>query len=68
MRVEMYIGYTNHTWDTRVVEIPDDTHETDIEERANAKLQPILEAAKLEVSFTGIYHIDMPDDEDEDFE
>lgn len=73
MRVEMYIGYTDHTWDTIVVEIPDNTHETDIEERANAKLRSILEQMgkdypDVQCAFTGIYHIDMPDEEDEDFE
>lgn len=75
-KVELYIGYTDNTWDTVEVEVPDDTREEDIEEMAINELDTELYQS---AAFVGLYYYeslegdepegydsDDPDDEDED--
>jgi len=55
MDVEMYVGYDDRTWETMLVEIPDDTPEDQIEKFAQDELDKLLRDADVGVAFTGIY-------------
>lgn len=58
MKVEMYIGLTDNTWHTEVVEIPSTTLRYRIEETAEEILQKKLEKDGIAVAFIGVYHME----------
>lgn len=66
-KVEVYLAYTDHTWDTKIIEIPADTPDMWAEEAAEK------EATKLfidnlntpyEVAFVGVYNSRVDDEEE----
>lgn len=66
-KIEVYLAYTNHTWDTKIIEIPADTPGMWAEEVAEK------EATKLffnnpntcdEVAFVGVYNSEVNDEEE----
>lgn len=62
-QVELYIGYTNHTWSTVIVEIPSDIEiehgllETaylqEVEKLTEANLQHLI---RSDIAFIGMYN------------
>lgn len=62
MKVEMYIGYLDHTWNTKVVDMdrPVNNTESEIEKAARKVLEGEYGEA---VVFCGLYYI-FPEEED----
>jgi hypothetical protein len=64
--VEVAIGYTNKTWDTKMVEIPASTPYDGIEEVAELKaVEEFFNSPSTsdDVAFVSVYHIpDIPQD------
>lgn len=67
-KVEVYLGYIDHTWDTKIIEIPENTQGMLLESVAE------LEAIKLffdnpnihdEVAFVGIYNSEIDSEEEQ---
>jgi hypothetical protein len=66
-KIEVYLAYTNHTWDTEIIEIPRNTPERRLVETAEK------EAMKLffnnpnthdEVAFIGVYNSEVDDEKE----
>jgi len=60
MKIELYIGYANHTWDTKIITIPDDTPSEEIEEVAVGYGEKEFfnnPNTEDEIAFVGIYSI-----------
>ena len=55
-KVEVYIGFDDHTWDTKMVEIPEDTPEMWVKEAAEKKALYDVPITSRNVSFIGIYN------------
>jgi len=54
--IEMYIGFTNHSWCTDYVEIPMDTPPNKIEKEAR-KSAEIQYKKNKDIAFIGLYNI-----------
>lgn len=66
--IEIYVGYSDNTWDTKMIPILKDTPEDKVEEVAIEVGRRLLlnnSNTKDEVSFIGIYHIP-PIEKDDD--
>jgi len=66
-KVEVYLGYIDHTWDTKIIEIPANTPNMLLDKVAE------LEAVKLffdnpdthdEVAFVGVYNSEVEGEEE----
>ena len=67
-KVEVYLGYTNNTWDTKIIEIPGNTPGALVETVAERKAMKLFfnnPNTFDEVAFVGIYNSEV-DDEEED--
>ena len=55
MEIEMFVGFPEKTWDTKTIEIPDDTPEADINDVAADTLMRKLEEEGTDVAFVGVF-------------
>ena len=62
--IEAYRCWDDHTWDTDMVEVPDDTPDDQLQAAVeHATLEAMRNSADLPV-MVGVYHIPDPEEED----
>ena len=64
-KIEVYLGFDDHTWDTKVVDIPADTPEMWEKEAAEKEVLRSfgVPTKPRSISFIGIYNSDMGNEE-----
>lgn len=66
-RVEVYLGYTDRTWDTKIIEIPADTQGMILEDVAEKEAMKLFfgnPTLRGEVAFVGVYNSRVDDEEE----